>query len=81
MFSPAQTTKIVRWATGQLVDKVPVSTLADQFQVQPTLIYTWVRNGLFQRFLGDFSGLTSGSDVFKAPAAMSEVSREMWVHE
>jgi transposase len=45
MFSAAQKAEIVR---KHLVEKVPVSTLADQYQVQPTLIHSWVKIGLSQ---------------------------------
>ena len=39
-FSSAQKAEIVR---RHLVGKEAVSALADEFQIQPTLIYNWVR--------------------------------------
>jgi len=44
-FSTRQEAEIVRKHLG---DKVPVSELADQFQVQPTLIHTRIKMALAQ---------------------------------
>src|SRR5690606_3617694 len=42
-FGGDQTAAIVR---RHLADKVPVSDLADEYQVQPSLIYLWIRQVL-----------------------------------
>ncbi len=39
-FSSEQQDEVVR---RHLADKVPVSNLADEFQVQPTLVHLWVK--------------------------------------
>lgn len=44
-FSPQQKADIVR---KHLVVKLPVSQLADQFQLQPTLIHNWIKTALSQ---------------------------------
>src|SRR5690554_6177191 len=44
-FSPQQKAGIVR---HHLVNTVPVSQLADEFQVQPTLIHNWSKTALTQ---------------------------------
>jgi transposase len=42
-FSDDQKAAIVRRHLG---DKVPVSDLADEYQIQPSLIYLWVKQVL-----------------------------------
>ena len=42
-FSDAQKATVVRRHLG---DKVPVSDLADEYQIQPSLIYLWVKQVL-----------------------------------
>ena len=42
-FTPEQKAEVVR---RHLSDKVPVSNLADELQVQPTLIHLWVKHVL-----------------------------------
>jgi transposase len=44
-FTAAQKAEIVR---RHLKDKVPVSSLAEELSVQPTLIYQWVTSALEQ---------------------------------
>ncbi len=42
-FTAEQKAEVVR---RHLADKVPVSNLADEFQVQPTLVHLWVKHVL-----------------------------------
>ncbi|MEQ8786572.1 MAG: transposase, partial [Pirellulaceae bacterium] len=44
-FSDNQKAVIVR---RHLADKVPVSDLADEYQIQPSLIYLWIKQVLDQ---------------------------------
>ena len=44
-FSPAEKAAAVR---KHLVDKVPVSQIADEMKVQPTLIHNWINAVLSQ---------------------------------
>lgn len=44
-FSPAEKAAAVR---KHLVDKIPVSQIADQMKVQPTLIHNWINTVMTQ---------------------------------
>jgi transposase len=44
-FSPAEKADAVR---KHLVDKLPVSQIADQMQVQPTMIHNWISTAMAQ---------------------------------
>lgn len=55
-FSTEQKVAILR---RHLVDKVPVSDLCDEYQLQPSVLYQWQRH-LFENMVGAFEG-TAGT--------------------
>lgn len=61
-FTPEQKVAILR---RHLVDKVPISNLCDEYQLQPSVFYQWQRQM--------FENMTS---VFEAPADSGPSQRE-----
>ena len=56
-FSTEQKVAILR---RHLVDKVPVSDLCDEYQLQPSVLYQWQRH-LFENMVGAFGTAGTGA--------------------
>lgn len=63
-YSPAQKIAILR---RHLIDKVPVSDLCDEHQIQPTVFYNWQKQ-LFERGEAAFARAGNGRRAQDAPA-------------
>ena len=68
-FTPEVKATILR---RHLADKVPVSDLCDEYQIQPTLFYLWQRHALEHLSAALTEGRTARS---QAPAASAERAR------
>ena len=73
-FSAADKATAVR---KHLVDKIPVSQIADQMQVQPTMIHSWVNMAMAQVERAFESPRTVKADSAKADRQVAELRRKL----
>jgi len=69
-YTPEQKAAILR---RHLVDKVPVSNLRNEYELQPSLFYTWLKHAL-ENLQGALVSSTNGADRRERELA-GEVSR------
>ncbi|WP_237607756.1 transposase, partial [Roseimaritima sediminicola] len=73
-FSAAEKAAAVR---KHLVDKVPVSQIADQMKVQPTLIHNWVNAAMSQVERAFESPRTAKTDKSKSEREVTELREKL----
>lgn len=73
-FSAADKAAAVR---KHLVDKIPVSKIADQMQVQPTMIHNWVNTAMAQIQRAFENPKAAKAESGKADRRMSELREKL----